>query len=458
MGRGPSASTAQPAYVTTSSGGAELLLTDSRVGGVMDDSTNNTPALNAAVDLLGARGGTIAVPAGIARFTTQPDVIPSNITIKGVGKNASVLRKVGSFDFLRFEGTSNSVRCQRGGISDIQINGNTTSTGKMVTGKWADHLNFDRVWFNDQADGAIRFENVWDSYFSRCEFDTVSGSDGFKPSVLIVGNADDSSNIIVFNGCRWEAFIDGALWVTARDPAVAYTMVTGTNPPYGIWLTDCKIETPQLRGLMINMSSDIEDFRFSGGYISARGLYTGITTGRTLISMSGAADMIFERIHVQINGSVNPTVAQVFYVFSNAYGSLIRDIYVDAVQLPSTGMINWAGGIPDVFVENVRYKTGQAGTIHAGSGTNAIYPTVASSATITVLRGAKVVNVTGTTTITSVTAGFPGQVVTLKFAGILTFTDGSNLKLAGDFVTSADDTIMLGCDGTNWYEIGRSAN
>ena len=31
--------------------------------------------------------------------------------------------------------------------------------------------------------------------------------------------------------------------------------------------------------------------------------------------------------------------------------------------------------------------------------------------------------------------------MTLMFQGILTFTDGNNLKLAGNFVTTADDTI-----------------
>jgi len=41
---------------------------------------------------------------------------------------------------------------------------------------------------------------------------------------------------------------------------------------------------------------------------------------------------------------------------------------------------------------------------------------------------------------------------------VLTFTDGNNLKLAGDFVTTADDTTQLMCDGTNWYEMSRSVN
>lgn len=84
---------------------------------------------------------------------------------------------------------------------------------------------------------------------------------------------------------------------------------------------------------------------------------------------------------------------------------------------------------------------------------------IASATTITLFESdTDYYEVTGTTNITSVTASWPGRKVTLKFTGILTFTDGSNLKLAGNFVTSADDTITIVCDGTNWYEVSRSAN
>jgi hypothetical protein len=84
---------------------------------------------------------------------------------------------------------------------------------------------------------------------------------------------------------------------------------------------------------------------------------------------------------------------------------------------------------------------------------------VASAATITLPNGGPtLVDVTGTTNITSVTASWEGRVVILKFADVLTFTDGSNLVLSGNFVTSIGDTITLICNGTNWYEMARSAN
>ena len=84
--------------------------------------------------------------------------------------------------------------------------------------------------------------------------------------------------------------------------------------------------------------------------------------------------------------------------------------------------------------------------------------TAASAAALT-LPLEDVVTISGTTSITSIAAGgHAGKVRTLIFEGVLTVTDGSNLNLAGNFVTTADDTITLACDGTDWFEVARSVN
>lgn len=85
---------------------------------------------------------------------------------------------------------------------------------------------------------------------------------------------------------------------------------------------------------------------------------------------------------------------------------------------------------------------------------------VASAAALTLPEG-RFVTVTGTADITSITATQAGRVVTLKFSGTAAtngVVDGSNLKLNGNFLYTPDDTLTLGCDGTNWFEIGRSVN
>lgn len=71
--------------------------------------------------------------------------------------------------------------------------------------------------------------------------------------------------------------------------------------------------------------------------------------------------------------------------------------------------------------------------------------------------------VSGNTNITSiaplvVNSNHNGREITLIFESILTVVDGSNLKIAGNFVTKGTDTITLVGDGTNWYEKCRSVN
>ena len=83
--------------------------------------------------------------------------------------------------------------------------------------------------------------------------------------------------------------------------------------------------------------------------------------------------------------------------------------------------------------------------------------TVASASNIDVL-GANVVHISGSTNIDSVTIHPAGRCVSLIFDGVLTVNDASNLKLVAAFVTTADDTLSLCSDGSNWYETARSVN
>lgn len=100
-------------------------------------------------------------------------------------------------------------------------------------------------------------------------------------------------------------------------------------------------------------------------------------------------------------------------------------------------------------------------TSSAAASGDVIEPTagaksVASAATLTLpLDSGDVVTVTGSTTITSITAtGLAGRRITFVWGAAATFdmTDGSNLKLAANITThDADDAVTLACDGTNWY-------
>ena len=132
--------------------------------------------------------------------------------------------------------------------------------------------------------------------------------------------------------------------------------------------------------------------------------------------------------------------------------------------LTSTGGFGWSDG-ELVNAPDTRLFRHAAGVVRAGSTTTDIKgfmgggAAVASATALPVPTG-RVFHVTGTTTITSITSTnfATGACITMIFDDALTLTDGSNLVLAGDFVTTANDT-WSGCyDGSSWFETGRSIN
>jgi hypothetical protein len=128
------------------------------------------------------------------------------------------------------------------------------------------------------------------------------------------------------------------------------------------------------------------------------------------------------------------------------------------------GMV-FSTGHSNIVVSNVDLATNSLGSVSGGTSGVKFYncesqdsTSVASAATVTLPVIGKFFTITGTTPITSLTASWKHRRVTLSFADALTFTDGSNLKLAGNFTTTADDTITLVSDGANWIEQSRSVN
>jgi len=131
-------------------------------------------------------------------------------------------------------------------------------------------------------------------------------------------------------------------------------------------------------------------------------------------------------------------------------GSIART--AGGVLSGSTGagaLVSFDAGTKDVMLV-VPTKSGILG---AGGGA-----TIASGAALPVPTG-RVVHVSGTTGITSVLATNleVGTVVTLVFDAELDVTKGSNLVIEDNFHALANSTLTIAYDGTNWYEVTRSA-
>ena len=88
-------------------------------------------------------------------------------------------------------------------------------------------------------------------------------------------------------------------------------------------------------------------------------------------------------------------------------------------------------------------------------------PNITAAATIQIPVDGDVFSVTGNTNVTNGITVRPwdnGRRVVLVFSGTPTVSDTGTSKLTAAFVATADDTLTLACDGTNWYEVARSAN
>lgn len=92
-----------------------------------------------------------------------------------------------------------------------------------------------------------------------------------------------------------------------------------------------------------------------------------------------------------------------------------------------------------------------------GNQTN-LTRTVASANTLTLPTDGQYFYIIGTLGIMSITASWPDRRVTFQFDDVTTVFDGNNLILAGNFVTTYQDTITLVSDGSNWIECSRSVN
>lgn len=150
-------------------------------------------------------------------------------------------------------------------------------------------------------------------------------------------------------------------------------------------------------------------------------------------------------------------------VITDANANMERAIYISANINSTLSLTN--NVCPDSTASGVRFGSTDAlraysGNIFNGAFNDPLSVDVASATTITLPQGHRVYDITGTTNISTINAnGHSGDIVTLVFNDVLTVNDGSNLRLAGNFTTSADDSLTLACkNGTVWVEVGRSTN
>ena len=213
-------------------------------------------------------------------------------------------------------------------------------------------------------------------------------------------------------------------------------------------LNACRSLNPVAGTRGLNCSAPAKSVKITGG------IYEGGTT--TCVSVNTGDE-----------GDFSVTGAS----FINIGGNAIRGSSADIGTLTVTGCVfnsisgRAVNGHSNCTVSGNTYKDVSASELVGFSGTNnRVYDkatnlrTESSASTITLADNADHFAVTGTTTINSIAASYIGRIVSFRFLDSLIVNDGGNLKLAGTFVTTSNDTLTLICEGATWYELSRSIN
>jgi hypothetical protein len=404
--------------------------------------TDDTAAIQAAIDALPSTGGTAFFPSGLYICATGLSWNKDAVSLAGQGANGSIIKFTGTGEGIT---VGDGVAVRNGvGFRDLTIRGNQTqpATGIWLRICW--QVNITNVNFTDFATYSLNAESGGHIRVIGCQGSNNVAYTGtyFRLSSVVVSTImgctfeSNGGTCISIGGACAEVTVTGC---NHRGTAIGtFAVVGGSN----IAFMGCTAQNLTATG--INASSGVDNLNISGNVFQG-------------LAPSGSALLLSNCDRVAVNGNVFRDWDDAVVNVTSGTDFAIVGNYIDADNRP----IYDGSGATGVVAHNV--LIGNAPTVN-GTGLryheNKMTPSldVASAATVTLPAWSDYVNITGTTPITSVTASYAGRKVTLKFAGILTFTDGSNLKLAGDFVTSADDTITLVCDGTNWFEVGRSAN
>ena len=274
------------------------------------------------------------------------------------------------------------------------------------------------------------------------------GSNYKVRNATIVGNVVKSivGSCIYLSDCN-AVVVTGNTLRNAGFSGIFLTFGTTGNAPFG----DVLIADNQITNSVLSAIRD-------GGAFSFVVIKNNHITDCATAASAGDEYGIFEQ-----GGGTNWTIES--NIITDANAKMLYGIYLAAGTM-TTYSLRY-NLVAQATSAALRMQAAQTFLAYEGNVWNAtVAPTVndpgpaavASIAALVLPQGPNVISVTGVTNVTSMGAsGNFNRTVTLVFTGILTFTNGNNLKLTGNFVTAAGSAITLVCDGTNWFEIGRKA-
>lgn len=398
-----------------------------------------------------AGGGTVYVPSNAnISISTTPIKIPNRCGIVGTGLSAP--------GNPTFKATSSTVSTSvvenktQDGTQQIAFlrNVQLSADGKTGTASLTNGV----LWFKRVLSGShIQDVRVVDTPSVGVLFEgTTTAAQGIMYCEnLVVGNCGDN-NIVVKEGARNVIFnhVESDNPGTGKANLRIQATTSSSAQSIGVKISGLYMENDDTTGNLVVVDSCAN--------VQIDGLTSAATAGTpptTPIKIQGLGNS---------GGGTSGFVLRSAYIHQTGVNAVLIDDQTAGIQVtvgPNSSQplrfVSWYSSPVAISTGGIQSQNQIIGIQYQKQGVD-----VASSATITPLEG-NFFSVTGTADITSITATGrdKGRIITLKFnstAATNGVVDGSNLKLAGNLAYTADDTLTLVCDGTNWYEIARSVN
>jgi hypothetical protein len=460
-------------------------------GAVGNGTTNDSSAIQAAIDSLGAAGGTVTIPNGMKCLLDTGLNIKPNVTLQGPNLYVGSPANNASAPYGSLGGSLilNSA-------TTITMYGGACLTGVLIYRKGMTFPAADASAFAGVAITAVN-DDVHVQNSMILGFNKAFYSTGVqRPRLTNVYM--DNVNGIEINSCYDIAYLtDCHCWPFATIASGGTLIRTGTAYLFtngGDWnkITNC-FSYGYFRGLFIGACNSITALgcgfdNVPGGHPNSIGVVVqGACQDIRLIGCQTAAHAT---AGIYINVDVSPDLITTI-TDHNIWGSSTHGILIDGGDAIITGCgfrdltncvtatsatsdivfeTNWSqnisGLIINATVSTTKINVGANNnfTNFVGDPTNNLtLAAIASAGAISVPNTASAFYITGTVNIGTVFYPWAGRVITLIFTNSLTVLNSSanpgTMRLNGsvNFNVVAGSTLtLLGIGGEVWAEIGRS--
>lgn len=464
--------------------------------GVTDSFDGIQQALNSFSQnpVTGYRSGVVRLTNGTFMLSSVIQMTQRDVTLIGNGPEATTLKLDASHltsDIINTgtPGDYVSNRVDRITIKDLLLNGGGT-TGHGILATHTHYSRFENIAIKDVERG-MKFDYSWTN-----SVDNINITD-FSYRGLWVMNSSNTINFshVYLNATPETTANTYFLLQGATGGGIQGLTMEGAFDENMIWIKDT--DTYGIENFYIELTGE----NFAGSNI----IKIGPSDGARAENIS----LLNGRIWFQGKAVSDPTQNAIL-IAGEVASATVRNVNINNVRIDHSGGGAWSGDFVEVgsgnssyaaqgiTLQNV-YATSASGSptalrlnsdVTRFTGINNRWPTqipvIVNNATGALFIGEgnsgviannignfedldttptvssgnnfKAIN-TLATTITTFDDGYKGQIITIIFTTAnTTIAETGNIKLSAAFTSTADDTMSLIYDGTNWYELARSVN